>query len=85
MDRATTRLTKVVDTGPVYAAPGADADVVGVAANDAGVPVECATDDWVRIGDRQYLPATAVPDVGGVGPCASTSGTGQARDPSASS
>ena len=81
----TTQLTKVVDTGPVYAAPAQDADVVGVAANDAGVPVECATDGWVRIGDGQYLPAAAVPDVGGVGPCASTSGTGQARDPSASS
>ena len=65
--------------------PAQDADVVGVAANNAGVPVECATDGWVRIGAGQYLPAAAVPDVGEVGPCASTSGTGQARDPSVAS
>ena len=52
-----TRLAKVVDTGPVYASPAQDADVVGVVADDAGVPVECATDGWVRIGEGQYLPA----------------------------
>ncbi len=75
-----TRLTKVVNTGPVYASPESDADVVGVAANNAGVPVECATDGWMRIGAGQYLPAAAVPDARAVGPCESTSGTGQTRD-----
>ncbi len=63
------RLSKVLDTGPVLASPDADADVVGVAASDAGVPVECAAGDWLRIGVGQYLPAAAVPDVGKIGAC----------------
>ncbi|MBA3905117.1 MAG: hypothetical protein H0X35_00275 [Pseudonocardiales bacterium] len=63
------RLEKVVDTGPVLAAPKPDAKVVGVAANDAGVPVECTTGDWLRIGIDQYLAAAAVPDHSGVGKC----------------
>ena len=66
------RLAKVVDTGPVYAAPAEDADVVGTAAERAGVPVECATDGWLRIGTGMYLPAAAVPDPGTVGPCGPT-------------
>ena len=53
------RLAKVVDTGPVYAAPARDADVVGAAAQRAGVPVECATDGWLRIGVGQFLRAAA--------------------------
>jgi hypothetical protein len=63
------QLAKVVDTAPVLAAPAADADVVGTAANKAGVPVECATGDWLRIGVGQYLPAAAVVDIGPVRPC----------------
>jgi hypothetical protein len=77
----TTRLTKVVDDGPVYASPASDADVVGGVGDDASVPVECATDGWVRIGAGQYLPAAAVSDVDDVAPC--TSGTGQAQDSAA--
>jgi hypothetical protein len=63
------QLAKVVDTAPVLAAPEADADVVGTAAHKAGVPVECTTGDWLRIGVRQYLPAAAVVDIGPVRPC----------------
>lgn len=66
------RLAKVVDTGPVYAAPAKDADVVGTAAERAGVPIECATGGWLRIGDGQFLPAAVVPDAGKVGPCGPT-------------
>ena len=65
----TTRLTKVVDDGPVYASPASDADVVGGVGDDASVPVECATDGWVRIGAGQYLPAAAVKSTGTVAPC----------------
>ena len=53
----TTRLTKVVDDGPVYASPASDADVVGGGSGTTrGVPVECATDGWVRIGGRPVPP-----------------------------
>jgi hypothetical protein len=68
------RLAKVVDTGPVYAAPSTDSDVVGTVADAAGVPVECATDGWLRIGPGEFLPAAAVPDPGPVGSCAPTTG-----------
>jgi hypothetical protein len=63
------RLAKVVDTGPVLASPKPDAKVVGVAADDAGVPAECTEGDWLRIGIGQYLATTAVPDLGDVGKC----------------
>jgi hypothetical protein len=57
---------------PVRSAPAAGAPTVGVAANDAGVPVECSTaNGWLRIGPNQYLPASAVDlaDDTAVGPC----------------
>ncbi len=75
-----TRLAKVVDTGPVYASPSPQADVVGVAADNAGVPVECATDGWLRIGSGEFLPAAAVPNSGPIAPCPLT---GVAHDPDA--
>jgi len=65
------RLAKVVDTGPVYAAPATDADVVGTAAQRAGVPVECASDGWLRIGVGQFLPAAAVKLSGAITLCGS--------------
>jgi hypothetical protein len=65
------RLAKVVDTGPVYAAPAKDADVVGTAAQRTGVPVECAVDGWLRIGTGQFLPAAAIKNSGRFAPCGS--------------
>jgi hypothetical protein len=56
----------------VRSAPAAGAPTVGVAADNAGVPVECATPNgWLRIGTNQYLPASAVDlaDDTAVGPC----------------
>jgi hypothetical protein len=56
----------------VRSAPAAGAPTVGVAADNAGVPVECATPNgWLRIGTDQYLPASAVnlADDTAVGPC----------------
>jgi len=56
----------------VRRAPSPDAPAVGLAAADAGVPVECATpNDWLRIGPSEYLPASAVElaDDLTVGPC----------------
>jgi len=61
----TVPLSEVTDAEPVLAAPDAAAEVVGLAAERAGVPVECAlgsgADRWLRIGMDQYLPAAAVP------------------------
>jgi hypothetical protein len=57
---------------PVRNAPSPDAPQVGVAAQDAGVPVECTTPNgWLRIGPDEYLPAGAVElaDDTAVGPC----------------
>ncbi|HKQ42918.1 MAG TPA: hypothetical protein VJT79_10565, partial [Pseudonocardia sp.] len=62
---------KVVDTGPVYAAPARDADVVGTAAQRAGVPVECVTEGWLRIGVGQFVPAAAVKVPSRIAPCGS--------------
>jgi hypothetical protein len=68
------RLSKVTGDGPVLAAPDAAAEVVGIAAAKAAVPVECVLgsgrDRWLRIGVDQYLAAAAVADPGPVGACA---------------
>jgi hypothetical protein len=56
----------------VRGAPAAGAPTVGVAADNAGVPVECGTPNgWLRIGTDQYLPASAVDlaDDTAFGPC----------------
>jgi hypothetical protein len=53
----------------VRAAPDTAAEVVGVAAARASVPVECAQDRWLRIGTDEYVEAAAVPDPPQVGPC----------------
>jgi hypothetical protein len=63
------RLAKVVDTGPVLASPKPDAKIVGVAEDNAGVPVECTAGDWLRIGIGQYLAAATVPDLDDIDPC----------------
>jgi hypothetical protein len=33
------------------------------------VPVECVQDQWLRIGTKQYVAASAVPDPPQVGAC----------------
>lgn len=69
------RLSEVGDDAPydVLAAPDADAKVVGLAAQQAAVPVECVLSStegsWLRIGHNQYLAAAAVPDPGPVRAC----------------
>ncbi|NMH99712.1 hypothetical protein [Pseudonocardia acidicola] len=58
----------------VYAAPRSDAEVVGIAADNADVPVECGLGSgpnaWLQIGDGQFVVAAAVPDPGRVKTCA---------------
>lgn len=50
----------------VLAAPDVAAEVVGVAANNAALPVECALaageQTWLRVGLDQYVDSAAVPD-----------------------
>ncbi|HEY0573991.1 MAG TPA: hypothetical protein VGD73_07805 [Pseudonocardia sp.] len=56
----------------VRRAPAPDAPAAGIAADNAGVPVECAAPNgWLRIGKDEYLPASAVAlaDDTAVGPC----------------
>jgi hypothetical protein len=56
----------------VRRAPAPNAPAAGLAADNAGVPVECATPNgWLRIGKDEYLPASAVmlADDTAVGPC----------------
>lgn len=70
------RLSAVEADGPVdvLAAPGAAAEVVGVAADRAALPVECAQAagdaTFLRIGPDQYVGAEAVPDAADAAPCA---------------
>ena len=67
------RLSKVVGTPNVLAAPHAGAEVTGIVAEQATVPVQCAVgqgaDRWLRVGTSQYLDAAAVPDLGMVKTC----------------
>ncbi|QJY46325.1 hypothetical protein [Pseudonocardia broussonetiae] len=69
------RLSLVSSESPVdvLAAPDAAAEVVGVAAERAAVPVECATtsgsDRWLRIGADQYIGAQDVSDADDVAAC----------------
>jgi hypothetical protein len=58
--------TVLADDGPVEVRAGPDtaADVIGLAAESAGVPVECVLDSgqerWLRLGEGQFVPASAV-------------------------
>ena len=58
--------TILADDGPVEvrAAPDAAADAIGLAAESAGVPVECVLDSaqerWLKLGEGQFVPASAV-------------------------
>lgn len=87
------RLSKVVGNDPVdvLAAPDAAAKVVGIAAEGAAVPVECALtaggSSWLQIGVNQFVAASAVPQAGEVGPCAaaSTADPSTATSPTATS
>jgi hypothetical protein len=67
------------DTAKVLAAPDAKAEVVGMAAQNAQVPVQCsltsALGSYVQIGVDQFLDAAAVPDLTGITPCPAPSGT----------
>lgn len=80
------RLSQVDSDDPVdvLAAPDAAAEVVGVAAERAAVPVECALsagdDTWLRIGAEQYIGAAAVDDAEDVAACSTdTPAGGDAR------
>lgn len=70
------RLSLVSSESPVdvLSAPDATADIVGVAAERAAVPVECAMaagdDTWLRIGTDQYIGAAAVDDAEDIAACA---------------
>ncbi|MFB9382811.1 hypothetical protein ACFFTK_06675 [Pseudonocardia petroleophila] len=69
------RLSLVSSDSPVdvLAAPDSGAEVVGVAAESAAVPVECAlsaaSGTWLRIGTDQYIEADEVTDAEGVASC----------------
>ncbi len=69
------RLSKVAAdvTAKVLAAPDAAAQVVGLAAADSTVPVQCRLTSTVgaflQIGVGQFLDAAAVPDAGNVAAC----------------
>lgn len=69
------RLSKVVTDEPVEvrALPDVAADVVGLAADRAAVPVQCVLGSgegrWLQVGEGQFLPAVAVPDTGPVDAC----------------
>jgi hypothetical protein len=66
----------VAADGPVEvrAAPDTAADVVGLAAEKAGVPVECVLDSgqerWLKLGEGQFVPASAVPPLEVITACA---------------
>jgi hypothetical protein len=57
----------------VREAPNGKAKVVALAADRAGVPLQCATNArdgrWLRIGAGQFLPASAVPEPGRLPVC----------------
>ncbi|MDQ4116613.1 MAG: hypothetical protein M3235_06570, partial [Actinomycetota bacterium] len=84
------RLSKVSTDGapdtPVRVAPRADAEVVGVAADTADVPVQCrqgsARDGWVRVGQGQYLPASQVEGVADAPACTGAPAAGRTAAPS---
>jgi hypothetical protein len=65
-------LARVEADTDVRAAPDAAAEVVGIAARRASVPVECVQDRWLRIGADEYVEAAAVPDPPRVGTCTPT-------------
>jgi hypothetical protein len=67
----------------VRSAPDAAAAVVGIAAEDAAVPVECVAGSdgsWLRIGAGQFVAAAAVPGAGDVTSCGSGAGSGEPTD-----
>ena len=49
--------------------------VVGTAAQRAGVPVECVSDGWLRIGVGQFLPVAAVKVPSTIARCGSAAGS----------
>jgi len=54
----TVRVDSRVD---LRSAPDGKARVVGLAADRAAVPLQCAGGGWLRVGTGQFLPASAVP------------------------
>jgi len=66
-------LARVEAATDVRAAPNTVAEVVGLAAGRASVPVECEQDAgagrWLRIGTDQYIEAAAVRDPPRIGAC----------------
>ncbi|WP_345426297.1 hypothetical protein [Pseudonocardia xishanensis] len=65
----------------VLSAPEDGAEVVGVAANSADVPVECVTGSWARIGEKQFLAAAVLPGAKDLPTCDAGGGTGAAQAP----
>ncbi|OLS98929.1 hypothetical protein BJF90_40125 [Pseudonocardia sp. CNS-004] len=59
----------MASTTDVLAGPDDGADVVGVAAGHAAVPVECADGAWLRVGAGQYVEESAVAAPPRVGAC----------------
>lgn len=68
----TQRLARVAADTDVRAAPDAAAEVVGIAAGRASVPVECVEDRWLRIGPNEYVEAAAVSVPAQVSACTPT-------------
>jgi hypothetical protein len=68
----------------VRSAPDAAASIVGIAAEDASVPVQClagaGSDAWLQIGAGQFVVAAAVPGAGDVTSCGSDAGSGDPTD-----
>ena len=52
---------RVRDRVDLHGAPDATAPVVGLAAEGAAVPLQCATGAWLRVGAGEFLAASAVP------------------------
>ena len=55
---ATVRVDRRVD---LREAPNPGARVVGLVADRAAVPLQCATGDWLQVGAGEFLPRAAVP------------------------
>jgi hypothetical protein len=52
---------RVRDRVDLHEAPDPKAPVVGLAAEGAAVPLQCASGAWLRVGAGEFLPASAVP------------------------
>lgn len=77
-------LSKIVtadasDTVDILVAPRSGAKVIGAAAAGAGVPVQCRAGSFLKVGVSEYVAASAVPDLGAVGPCPASASPATSR------